>query len=342
MISEAPFVERAGRHAARSVGDLGALVAEHGAPLVVLDPNQARIRYRELESALPFVRFHYDVSALVHPAIVGVIADCDGYFEVGSGAEIATLKQAGVDPGRAMYSHPLIQAQDALAAYCAGIRLFVVQDESEVARFIDYPGAQRLVVRLAFDGTDARAKDRAAVDPGLTPEQAAALVRFANRVGVRIAGFSVQLGPGAGRAQPYAAAIARTLGLMTELETELGCRFELIDICGGLQPSDSPSAADFAEVVRAIRTLLLPVAERITVMAQPANSIAADCFTFVTETDAIAMRARSLNETLDSGVSVIVVDGQPPQQTFFRALADSRHRIFRSPGRGMGAQTRAG
>ncbi len=54
------------------------MLAEQGTPLLVLDPQTVRHLYRRLQDALPYVRFHYALKALAHPAVISAIDAEDG------------------------------------------------------------------------------------------------------------------------------------------------------------------------------------------------------------------------------------------------------------------------
>lgn len=314
------------------------LVLRYGVPLLVLDPNTARERYRELQAAFPFVRLHHDASALAHPAVITAIAECGGFFEVSEEGALAALQTSGVDPARAIHTHPVKHPQDILAAYNAGVRLFTVDSQSEVEKFIGYPSDLRLVLRLRFP--DPGQVQVPAVVRGVSIDDASGVVRFAHSLGVRIDGFSLILPGSHHGAQPYAAAIARALGLMVELERAFGYRFSVLDLGSDFPGAGRGSAVELAETARAVRTLLLPMADRLTVVAEPGRSVADRCLTLITTDSRTPVAPVEASESIDAGASLVVVDSrQPEPMSFFRALADTRHRTFRSHKRNI--QTRA-
>ena len=336
MYAEARRTGRSGAHSRTDIDRLDGLVARYGAPLLVLDPNKARMRYRELQATFPFVRFHYDASALAHPAVISAIAGCGGYFEVSEEGALAAVLGSKVDPVRVVHTHPVKHPQDLLAAYNAGVRLFVVDSQPEVEKFIGYPDDIAVILRLRFP--DAREARVPAIVRGVAIDEAASAVRFAHSLGVKIDGFSLYLGRRRG-AQPYAAAIARTLGLMVELENALGCRFDVLDLGSDFPTAAHGSAVELAEVARAVRTMLLPLADRLTLLAEPGRLVASRCLTLVTESSRAAVDPVEASESIDAGATLVVVDGQQDESgPFFRILADTRHRIFHT-GRHSGRQS---
>jgi ornithine decarboxylase len=306
----------------------------HSTTVLVLDPGRARERYHDLQEALPFVQFHFDVESLPHPAILRALSDSDGYFEINASERIADLESAGVQLSRVVFEQPGIDAETALSAYCAGIRTFVVGSFADADAFDGFPGSLRLMVRLRYGDN--------LVHGGLTPSEAAVLVRYAHTRGIRIAGFSFHLGATVNGAQPFAAAISRTIGLMSDLEAELGCRFDLLDIGGGFPPAREPLSARFSEVARAIRVLLLPIADRMTILAEPGLAVAEGCFTLEGEVTSRALSPVLVERAIAAGATVVVTETRPVQPTFFRTIADTRHRIFTSSQRGKQTRVMAG
>ncbi len=320
--------QQTGRMSARARPDgLDELVVRYGVPLLILDPNAARERYRELQAAFPFLRLHYDASALAHPTVISAIAECDGYFEVSEEGALAALQASHVDPARAMHTHPVKHPQDLLAAYNAGVRIFVVDSQPEVEKFIGYPDDVRIVLRVRFPS--AHQLQVPAVVHGVTIDEAPGVVRFASSLGVRIHGFSLLLSGDRRGAQPYAAAISRTLGLMVELEETLRYRFDVLDLGPDFPTADHSTAVERAEIARAVRTLLLPLANRLTILAEPGRSVAARCLTLVTNTVQVGVEPHVASESIDAGASLVVADSRHEETaSLFTMLADTRHRIF--------------
>lgn len=341
MYAEARRTGRSGAHTQHDIDRLDSLAARYGTPLLVLDPNRARVRYRELQAAFPFVRFHYDAGALAHPAVITAIAECGGYFEVSEEGALAAVLASKTDPARVVHTRPVKHPQDLLAAYNSGVRVFVVDSAPEVEKFIGYPDDIVIVLRLRFP--DPRESRVPAIVRGVAIDEAASTVRFAQSLGVRIDGFSLYLGRRRG-AQPYAAAIARTLGLMVELEATLCCRFRVLDLGSDFPTASHGSAVELAEIARAVRTMLLPLSGRLTLLAEPGRLVASRCLTLVTESSHASVDPVEASDSIDAGATLVVADSRADEPgPFFRMLTDRRHRIFHSGRHSAGhpLQTRA-
>ena len=80
------FVERLGAEATRQ--NWRALVAEHGTPLLILDPAKVTRQCELFARHLPGVQIRYAVKAAPHPAVLDAVAAAGGGFDVATSAEV--------------------------------------------------------------------------------------------------------------------------------------------------------------------------------------------------------------------------------------------------------------
>jgi len=117
-------------------------------PVVVIDLERARRRYRALRDDFPWVDVHYDVSALAHPALLSAIAEADGGFEVTHDQALPALLLAGSAGRHVLHATPVAHPHEARAAYDAGVRRFVVDGARALEVFAGAPGDLRVVLKL--------------------------------------------------------------------------------------------------------------------------------------------------------------------------------------------------
>ncbi|MEM8984463.1 MAG: type III PLP-dependent enzyme, partial [Pseudomonadota bacterium] len=134
---------------------LRALAAEHGTPLLVLDGGEIRARYRALAAALPNVALHYAIKALPHDAVVRALWHEGAGFDVASAGEIGVLRREGVDPRRCIHTHPIKKPADIKAALRFGCTTFVVDNLTEIDKFVPFRHRVALLLRLSFRSPDA-------------------------------------------------------------------------------------------------------------------------------------------------------------------------------------------
>lgn len=292
-----------------------AAIALHGTPLLLLDPAVVERQYRRLRRALPFVRFHYAVKALDHPAVLDVLERAGCGFDVATIEELALLRARAVEPSRVIHTHPIKKPAEIVAALEEGVRTFVVDNAAELAKFDGSPRDTRLLVRLAYRSP--HAKSDLSSKFGVGAHEAEQLVRAAVARGIRIAGFSFHVGSQLDDPQRFADAVDDTLALMTRLEGELGVRFEVIDIGGGFPVAYDTDVASIEQICRMLHPALDAVRGRFEILAEPGRILVAEAAALVTSVVGIAERADGRWYYLDDGLygsysNVMTEDVHPP------------------------------
>ncbi|MDN3497194.1 type III PLP-dependent enzyme [Planococcus sp. APC 4015] len=277
-----------------------AALALHGAPVLLLDTARVRRQYRRLRSALPFVRFHYAVKALDHDAVIATLADDGCGFDVATGEELALLERHGVDPGRVIHTHPIKKAAEIADAIGRGIRTFVIDNETELAKFTGVGSDVSLLVRLAYRSP--HAKSDLSSKFGVGAFEAERLVTSALARGIRVAGFSFHVGSQLDDPDRFVRAIDETVALMGDLERRLRTRFTVLDIGGGFPVAYDEPVASIDDIAARIRPVLAPLVGRLDIIAEPGRVLVAEAMTLVTSVVGVAERADGRWYYLDDGV----------------------------------------
>lgn len=291
------------------------LIAEHGTPLLVLDPYQVAAQYSMLRTHLHGFRLHYAVKVLPHPAVITVLAACGSSFDVATTAEVDHVRSLGVPMDRCIHTHPVKKAADIDHAYAQGIRTFVVDNPVEAQKFAGRPSDIGILVRLSFPNPSAKSDLSAKF--GVDPAEAELLVKHVVAAGVRFNGFSFHVGSQGTSVQPYRAALRTTFDLTKHVERTLGLRVPSIDIGGGFPVSyrdDMPPVSAIADVVDAV---LGPHRSDYTLLAEPGRILAASCMTLLTSVVGTATRDGRVWHYLDDGLygsysNVLTEDVHPP------------------------------
>ena len=240
---------------------------EHGNPLFVLDVDRVTTRLLALRRELPDVRIHFSTTSLPHPAVIRAVDAFGASFAVTSRGEIDALEREGVAIGRCLHVHAVKTVADITGSYLRGIRTFVVDSADEIAKFQELPDVA-VLVRLA---TPAPAEKSGPTSTfGVAPRDARALVDHCLRAGVRVAGFTLQVGTPTTRAASWTHAIRRTLTLMRRLERTYGIRFDTLDLGGGLPVADREPASRLAGLARDVRAALADAPSRYRIVIETA------------------------------------------------------------------------
>lgn len=276
------------------------LVREHGSPLLVLDTDRVTTRLLDLRRELPGVRMHFAVTAFPHPAVIRAVDAFGASFAVATRGEIDLLEHEGVAIRRCLHMHPVKTVADITGAYLRGIRTFVVDSPAEVAKFAGLPRDVAVLVRLAFPvpGSISGAPPKFGVEPAAAP----ALVEQCLRAGLRVAGFSIDVGTQVVTAAPWANAVRRTLALMHTLEQVHRIRFELLDLGGGLPVEYDQPVPRLGELARGIRSALAGAPAYLQPVMEPGRFVVAPAMTLVSRVIGAATRHDGRWLYLDDGV----------------------------------------
>lgn len=291
---------RAGLAALLERTDVRDAIRHGGTPVLLLDLDTVRAQYRRLVRALPGVRFHYAVKALAHPAVIESLRDEDACFDVASLDELAAVTAAGVGVERVICTQPIKTVGEIRETYASGVRTFVVDNATEVAKLAGLPSDLRVLVRLAYPNPAARCdlSSKFGVDPAGVGE----LVERALHQGTTVAGFSFHVGSQLDDVRPFRDAVAGTLDLMGALEARLPVRFDTLDIGGGIPAGYDRDVVQIEEVAAALRPLLSSRSAELDVIAEPGRVVVADAMTLVTSVVGIADRPDGRWYYLDDGL----------------------------------------
>ena len=279
------------------------LVREHGSPLFVLDPDRVTTQLLELRRELPAVRIHFATTSLPHPAVIRAVDAFGASFAVASRGELDLLEREGVQVARCLHTHPVKTVADITSAYLRGIRTFVIDSASEVAKFAGLPCRDvGVLVRLSFPNPAAK-NDLFSSRFGVEPDDAAALVDLCLRSRLQVRGFTFHVGSQTTSAEPWKRAIARTLELMRELEERHELRFEILDLGGGFPVSYDEPVPPLAVIARGIREALAAAPDHLAVVIEPGRFVSAPAMTLVTRVVGTNDRTDGRWHYLDGGVS---------------------------------------
>lgn len=280
--------------------DYQQLVAEHGAPLLVLDGEALREQYRALDAALPGVSLHYAIKALPHPAALAVLEELGASFDLATAGEIDMLRDLAVDPRRTIHTHPIKKDSEIRAALRYGCTTFVVDNPDELQKFVRYRHRVGLLLRVGIRSRDA------VVDLsrkfGCAPEEVPFLLGLAKQLGIHIKGLSFHVGSQSGSAEGHCRAIDICNGLIREARATGLAKLTVLDIGGGF-PVDYGNGSPAIELFCApIREALADLPGNVQLLAEPGRFLAAPAITAIASVVGRAWRDGKRWYYLDDGV----------------------------------------
>ena len=240
-----------------------ALASEAGTPCYVYSRQAIESRYRQLAEAFapaaPLIC--YSIKANSNLAILGILNGLGAGFDIVSGGELCRAQAAGADPARIVFAGVGKTEAEIRQALQAGILMFNVESEPElaaIARVAQAVGTEaRVALRLNPD-----------VDPkthhyittgkkeskfGIDFETARDLVgRMGRWPGVRLVGYHAHIGSQVTDPAPHAASLRKVIEF-ARTSTPPNGEIEYINIGGGFgidyKPGQAPPPAAFAELL---------------------------------------------------------------------------------------------
>jgi ornithine decarboxylase len=292
-----------------------ALVAQHGTPLLVLDPYRVVEQCRLLAAQLHGFRLHYAVKTSSHPAVLRAVAAAGCGLDVATRAEVDLVGALGLPIQRCINTNPIKKPADIDHAYVAGIRTFVVDNPVEAQKFAGLPADIDVLVRLAF--RNPTAKSDLSTKFGVAPADAELVVKHVLATGVRFGGFSFHVGSQGATVEPYRAALRETLDLVNHVDETLGVPTRIIDIGGGFPVTYRETMPAIDTVAAVVDEVLGDRRDEFTLLAEPGRFLAADCMTLLTSVVGSAVRDGRQWHYLDDGIygsysNVMTEDVHPP------------------------------
>src|SRR4051794_17075111 len=281
LISRAPaFVWRRGALRNRTpelycerVG-LAELAERFGTPLYVYSATAIRERYRAFDAAFrgQSHTICYSVKANSNIAILRMLAKLGAGFDVVSGGELErVLRAQKAAARRVVFSGVGKTAEEMDAALRAGILLFNVESESELALLAERAGKLRKQAAVALRvNPDVPAETHPYISTGLREHKFGVAIGDARRLYrqaaqskyLEAAGVSVHIGSQITDVAPFRATMDRVAELVRELRGA-GHRIGYVDAGGGLGIDYEHSDGAIAEALEAFKDRVAAYAKAV-------------------------------------------------------------------------------
>ena len=260
------------------------VAAQAGTPLYLYSTATLLHHYRALADAFAELKptICFSVKSLANVHILKLLAGAGSGFDVVSGGELARVRAAGADMGKVVFAGVGKTDREITEAIDAGVGMFNIESEAEFENLSQLaaraPKSVRAALRLNPDVYDPKTHTYTATGKretkfGVDIERAE---RFFDTFGqdkhVRLDAIHIHIGSPIYSAEPYVAAITKTLALIDKLRGK-GFEITVLDIGGGYaadyEEGTSPLAVDYA---RAIVPLL--AGRGLDVIIEPGRQIA--------------------------------------------------------------------
>jgi len=269
------------------------LAEQVGTPAYVYSRATILDHYQRLAEAFaelePVICFSVKSCANVH--ICRLLAEHGCGFDVVSGGELFRALQAGADPAKVTFAGVGKTDREINEAIDAGIGLFNVESEAELANIARIARERRTKVQAALRiNPDVDPKTHRRTSTGKRETKFGVDLDRARRVFdafgrddyLRLRGVHLHIGSPVNTVDPYVEAIGKALALIDELRG-VGHPIDEIDIGGGYgadyRTDEAPLAADYAD-----RIVPLLRDRGLRVVMEPGRSIIANAGVLLTRT----------------------------------------------------------
>lgn len=276
------------------------LVAQHGAPLLILNCDAVRRQYQLLSAALPGVTLHYALKPLPHAAVVRTLLEEGASFDLATNGEVDMVRNAGVPAQNTIHSHPIKRDSDIRHALEYGCSTFVVDSINELEKFVAYRDDAEVLVRLSFRNATAYAD--LSKKFGCSPERAIEIIQHAFDLGIRVKGLSFHVGSQTAEPEKYVQAIQSSHEVIIKV-AEMGLpALSTLDIGGGFPVEYTQDVMPIDEFCAPIREAIAELPDSVRVIAEPGRFMVASAVTSVASVMGQAVRDGKTWYYLDDGV----------------------------------------
>lgn len=276
------------------------LVEQYGSPLLVLDCNVLRGRYRALQEALPGVGLFYAIKSLPERAALAALAAEGANFDIATSGEIELLRSIGADPAATIHTHPIKRDRDIRDALDFGCTTFVVDNIDELAKFETYRSVAQLLLRVSFRGKEV--KSDLSRKFGCDLRDVPWMLTQAAAMGIEVVGLSFHVGSQSANSDAHVAAVRACREFFGNTTLAGAEHLRILDIGGGFPADYSGNGLDLAAFCRPINEALAVYPESVRIIAEPGRVLSAPSIRSISSVIGRARRGDATWYYLDDGV----------------------------------------
>ena len=258
-------------------------------PTLALDLDGVEAAYRALAAGLGEAEIHYAVKANPHEAILARLARLGCGFDAASRAEIGDALATGVGPDRISFGNTVKRPADIAVARDAGIDLYAVDAEEEIAKIARiHPGA-RVFVRVLVE-EETGAEWPLSRKFGVPEGEVGRLLALARAAGLVPAGLSFHVGSQTPEAAMWTPVLDRVARLWAEGRAA-GHPLRLLNIGGGFPATYNTPVQEARAYGRELAAMIRArFGGDVRVMAEPGRGLVADAGVIAAEVLLVARK----------------------------------------------------
>jgi ornithine decarboxylase len=275
------------------------LASQHGTPVLFLSEGRAREAYRNLAAALPGVDLYYAVKSNAQPELISILDGEGSFFDICSNGEIDIVKGCGIGAERCLHTHPIKRDGDIRYALDFGVKIFVVDNEDELLKFLPYKGRAELLIRMSIQNPGCLVN--LSQKFGVVPERTFDIIKKAHNMGLRVKGISFHAGSQNENPLKYIEALEYCKDICGKAALA-GIDIEVIDIGGGFPISYLTPVLPMAAFCQPIVDYLSRYFTNYRIIAEPGRVLSGPTMTLAAKVVGRSLRNGVWWYYLDEGI----------------------------------------
>ncbi|ANG65146.1 ornithine decarboxylase [Marinobacterium aestuarii] len=266
-------------------------------PCLVIDLDNIRQKYTQLEQGFDYARVFYAVKANPADEVIALLAQLGSNFDIASTYELDKVMKHGVDPSRMSFGNTIKKARDIRYFHDKGVRLYATDSEADLRNIAAQAPGSKVYIRVLTEGSEG-ADWPLSRKFGCNPEMAVELAVLARDLGLVPWGLSFHVGSQQRDIDVWDGAIAKVKVIFERLQAEYGIGLKMINMGGGFPASYLHKANEFAVYVQEItRFLKEDFGDDVPeIILEPGRSLVGDAGILVSEVVLISRKSATALE----------------------------------------------
>jgi ornithine decarboxylase len=257
-------------------------------PVLVVDLDLVRGKYRALASGLGDAAIHYAVKANPAPELVAALAALGSRFDVASRGEIELCLGLGIAPERLAFGNTIKRAADIAFAHAMGVRQFAADAEAEIRKIAVHAPGARVILRLLIE--ESEADWPLCRKFGASARETLRLMDLARYLGLEVGGISFHAGSQLREPAMWKGALDAALALWTRARAA-GHALGILNIGGGFPASYGQEMLGAEDYARAVMDMVRArFGAEVSVMAEPGRGMVAEAGLILAEVLLVARK----------------------------------------------------
>lgn len=261
-------------------------------PILIVDMDIIKNRYRELTKHLPQCQIYYALKANPMDEIIMSLHELGSNFDVASRYELDQVLALGISPARVSYGNTIKKKSDIEYFYKRGVQVFVTDSEYDLINLSEKAPGSKVFFRILTEGTGADWPLSRKF--GSHPDMIYRLILQSVELGLIPWGISFHVGSQQRDIGQWDDAVARCKYLFDAV-AEQGIELQMINIGGGFPANYVDPTFDMGQYAEEIiRFLKDDFGENIPqIILEPGRSLVADSGIIVSEVILVSKKSKN-------------------------------------------------